>query len=61
LQQTLAEQPIVDDAVGLGPCRWSFSEHLLIEGLIAMIVNAGVALLPLLTHLKFYTNRLFDL
>jgi hypothetical protein len=37
-QQALAEQPIVDDGVGLERRRWSFSKHLLIAGLIAMLV-----------------------
>ena len=47
-QQALAEQPIVDDTVGSGPHRWSFGQHLIIAGVIAMVV-----ILVLLGH-RYY-------
>ena len=37
-QQALAEQPIVDDTVGSRLRRWSFGQHLIIAGVIAMVV-----------------------
>jgi len=37
-QQALAEQPIVGDTVGSGPRRWSFGQHLIIAGVIAIVV-----------------------
>ena len=42
-QQALAEQPIAD-TVGSGQRRWSFSDHLLIAGVIAIAVVLALLL-----------------
>jgi hypothetical protein len=39
---------MVDDTVGSGPHRWSFGQHLIIAGVIAMVV-----ILVLLGH-RYY-------
>ena len=47
-QQALAAQPTVDDTVGSGPRRWSFGQHLIVAGVIAIVV-----ILVLLGH-RYY-------